>query len=724
MRHLEVMRERLSGLARIITAVFALGFLSAFFFASPVSAAANRFKVQNVSLETAEGAIVDFSESDILSNVTLNKVNDFAKYTITIKNTDNRAHVIEGITDDNTSPYIAYEYDRHSGETVEPNSDLIFVVTAKYVLYVADNNSGDQANSVKFRIQFTDAAEEIVIVPGTNDEIVSSIAIFILSAAGLAVVVVLSRRKKANKYVAAIIAVVLATTMTSAVGAITVEIGDFTITTNFTLKPGRLIRYDGNYPDGGEMADSYWTADGVLKPNAYTAIGYHFAGWSLEPDEEKVYDDEELMSNIPDGDEPLTLYVIWEQNTYTIVFHANAEQATGSMDSVMGKYDAYRARLPYNEFILDGYRFTGWKVNNEGKLLDDGASSSQFEVEHGGTVNLYAQWEVVPVGVDYYKNSSEAVGITKRQENFGRSTNLRTPNYHRDGYGFAGWNTEPDGTGAMYGPNEYVTMPAEGLKLYAIWAKAEDDTTMQTFDDSAEPYASYPNGKVIALKDARDNQVYAVAKLADGKWWMAENLRLKPAGIELTAENTNNPTQAVQNITSTGSLCTENTAACINQFAYNTSNLSTSGANGIFAYGNGVYYNAYAATAGHAAVDVDNPVKEQVAGDICPRGWHLPTSGENSDFKTLDLALGGTGYNTAGNYVHAQKYFEAPINFIAGGWGEEAFVYKNIGNEAVYLESGTNGLKHNVSSFVESATSINGDTTAKYSLHTIRCLAY
>jgi uncharacterized protein (TIGR02145 family) len=144
----------------------------------------------------------------------------------------------------------------------------------------------------------------------------------------------------------------------------------------------------------------------------------------------------------------------------------------------------------------------------------------------------------------------------------------------------------------------------------------------------------------------------------------------------------------------------------------------------VFAYGNGIYYNVYTATAGHAAVDVDNPVEEQVAGDICPKGWHLPASGENSDFKTLDLALGGTGYNAVGNYAHAQKYFKAPINFIAGGWGEGVFAYKNIGSEAVYLESGTNGLEHSVSSFVESATSIYGDTTTKYSLHTIRCLAY
>ncbi len=492
----------------------------------------------------------------------------------------------------------------------------------------------------------------------------------------------------------------------------------------FTLKAARIIHYDGNYPDGGSMSDDYYTRSGKLKKNAYTAIGYHFAGWSLEMDGEKVYDDEEPMRNIPNSDEPLTLYVIWEPNAYTFVFYKNSEQATGSMEPYKAEYDGYRTHLPRNEFVLEEYRFIGWKEDNQGDLIQDGANVSHLTVEDGTTINLYAQWEVLPVGIDYYKNSSEAVGTTQRSEGFGRTTNLNTPNFHRDGYGFAGWNTKEDGTGTMYGPNERVTISDDGLKLYAIWVKAEEGITMQTFDDTTEPYASYPVNKVIALKDDRDNQVYTVAKLPDGKWWMTENLRLVPTGVQLTSENTNNPTAAVKNITSTGEMCTENTAECINRFIFRSDQLNASGSNPVFAYGNGVYYNVYAATAGHAAVDLENPVTEQVAGDICPKGWHLPVSGVSGDFRTLDISLGSNGYNTLGDYEFAQKYFKAPINLVTAGWRENTAAYRNIGTEAMYLESGTDGLVHSSNSFTDASATIVDQTTNKYDAYTIRCIAY
>ena len=694
---------------------------------TPAFAASTTFEVQSVELQdmstTASGDIIDFNETNISSDITFNKLNDSAKYVITLKNVSDEDCVIEGITDNNMSPYISYEYDSYVGETVKAGEEFVFEVTAKYLAYIADPSLGAQANSVTFRIAFGDGEEEIIINPNTSDNIYFGAVIIAISALIIIGLRALKQNKKSRSIIAVVAMAGIAVISAGIAEAKSVGVSEFALETNYILRTGRLIHYDGYYPDGGEMTDSYWTSDGLLKPNTYTAIGYHFAGWSLEPDGEKVYDDEERMINISDDDEPLTLYVIWAPNTYTVVFHANSDQATGSMEPITAEYDAYRDRLPYNEFILEGYRFLGWKKDNDGYLINDGAYSSQFEVENGATVDLYAQWELVPVGIDYFKNSIEATGDTGRQENFGASTKLRTSNYRREGYGFAGWNTEPDGTGILYGQNERVTMPEGGLKLYATWVKAEEDVTMQTFDSTAEPYASYSNGKVIALKDNRDNQVYTVAKLADGKWWMTENLRLVPIGIELTSDNTNNPTPAVQNITSSGRLCTENTVECINQFAYSASSLNATANSGSFAYGNGVYYNVYAATAGHAAVDMDNLVSEQVAGDICPKGWHLPTSGINGDFRTLDLSLGGTGQNITGDFEHAQKYYKAPISFVAGGWGEGPMAYRNIGSEAVYLERGTNGLAQDAAVFVDAAISFSGEATTKYSTHTIRCLA-
>ena len=129
---------------------------------------------------------------------------------------------------------------------------------------------------------------------------------------------------------------------------------------------------------------------------------------------------------------------------------------------------------------------------------------------------------------------------------------LIAPNYSRPGYGFAGWSTDFEATSSskIYGPNETITVAnlptdeevtfsSQGLILYPVWIASTGN--LQGADGngwtgcSSLTAATYNSttGKVeatlasmTALTDTRDNNVYAVARLADGKCWMVENLRL------------------------------------------------------------------------------------------------------------------------------------------------------------------------------------------------------
>lgn len=74
---------------RFNAVLIAILFVFCFSSTASVSAAGNVFQIQNVTLETADGSIIDFSEEDISSDVTLSVVGDFVRYTITINNTDN-----------------------------------------------------------------------------------------------------------------------------------------------------------------------------------------------------------------------------------------------------------------------------------------------------------------------------------------------------------------------------------------------------------------------------------------------------------------------------------------------------------------------------------------------------------------------------------------------------------------------------------------------------------
>lgn len=94
------------------------------------------------------------------------------------------------------------------------------------------------------------------------------------------------------------------------------------------------------------------------------------------------------------------IYAIWDDNTYTVEFNANA----GGKQGVSGRMDDQHINvtsptaLTSNGFAITGYNFTGWN------LAADGSSTAFKDQEvvkglakRNATVKLYAQWEVAKV---------------------------------------------------------------------------------------------------------------------------------------------------------------------------------------------------------------------------------------------------------------------------------------------------------------------------------------
>ena len=283
--------------------------------------------------------------------------------------------------------------------------------------------------------------------------------------------------------------------------------------------------------------------------------------------------------------------------------------------------------------------------------------------------------------INYFANASNAVGAMGCQPISASATTatLLPSNFSRTGYGFAGWSdkfdysTNPDAH--FYGPQESITFtagqynsPNNGLSLYAIWVKSAG-----SFQDSAKvsqlcgtgvgsitqsgPSITPTLANVSALTDNRDGQTYTIAKLADGKCWMVENLRLDDT-VELTVSNTNNPlndgttvtlkhnytdTDTYNTLSPTSDVaynadtapegwCQTNTAECFDQSRLRTDNTSnrasspTGSNSNLYNYGN--YYNLYSATAGRVTYSINN---QSAVGDICPSGWHLPKGSAQND---------------------------------------------------------------------------------------------
>ena len=157
-------------------------------------------------------------------------------------------------------------------------------------------------------------------------------------------------------------------------------------------------------------------------------------------------------------------------------------------------------------------------------------------------------------------------------------------------------------------------------------------TTLDT-DGSHHEDPNYVPTKTLV--DTRDNNTYTVSKLADGRCWMTQNLRI--AGKTLT------PTDS--DVTTNYTI----PASSLSGFsAYDTSNA--------YVDNDGGFYTWYTATAGTGTQALSTH-DQSTTVSICPKGWRLPTDGGDGEFQTL--------YN---NYNSSSALRSNPVNFILSGY--------------------------------------------------------
>lgn len=367
-----------------------------------------------------------------------------------------------------------------------------------------------------------------------------------------------------------------------------------------------------------------------------------------------------------------------------------------------------------------GYYFLGWcaQATNgatcPGSVFQPGASFGIDQTIRNDNITLYAIWANCPPNSICYDdngaNSVTTMGVQSATSS--SSITLMASNFQHDWYGFLGWSedadaaskltdNDPSNTPVIYGPNETITtgdLSTEGTKLYAVWLLSQG--SIQNFHCS-----SLSNiGDVTARLDARDDNVYAIAKLADGNCWMIENLRLDNAPSvdypELSqgyggvfsglaaSENSTFVDYATENsryksdgsgdiIGVNGATRTDigtanypwyrmprfnndNTAAAVSTAATGDAN--------IYSYGN--YYNWAAAIANttyyNNYLDSDN-----ADTSLCPDGWRLPLGAERPSadfsFAYLDTMLGGTG-GSQSSATASNNWRKFPNNLVYAGY--------------------------------------------------------
>ena len=351
----------------------------------------------------------------------------------------------------------------------------------------------------------------------------------------------------------------------------------------------------------------------------------------------------------------------------------------------------------YGNPTQDGttYYFIGWNTAQDGsgtqyqsgQPVTDLASAENF-------VTLYAQWSDCPSEhICYYQNNSDAEGTMGQQPVSSNSNvTLLASNYSLPNYGFLGWSTDKNAATKLnnnevvtvYGPNETILtndLSLYGMHLYAVWLKA--DETLQEWDGCNELGV----GSVIALQDARDDNAYAVAKLADGNCWITENLRLEsensldnkallaqgynPSFTGLAeSENNNFADVAIANSLYSTDGTTENIISgdyISSRFPrYNNSNTFSRaikpalGSTNIYSYGN--YYTWAAAIADTTSYSSSDTVVNDTS--ICPKGWRLPKGSDKSNKDANDYW--GLIVNSINNGILPENYNSSNRPYYSG----------------------------------------------------------
>ena len=449
---------------------------------------------------------------------------------------------------------------------------------------------------------------------------------------------------------------------------------------------------------------------------------------------------------------------------------------TPTIDNSFNNYhvipDTHTKVASYNQSTSGSVAVTStYKVNiSSSQLAGNYLGKVKYILVH--PANEIPQQEIAcdPGKVCYNANTNIVEGQMGKQTpsstDIANGVTLWASNFKRDGYGFAGWSDKYDyktnSDAHFYGPNQTITTPSnfstEGLSLYAIWIESEG--SLQDIE-RIDSLCGYPGSlsiahtdgttdlsSVTALTDDRDGNTYAIARLADNRCWMIENLRLDDS-VALSSNNTNYPSLPLTNnydlntisnhLSATSSVeynattapegwCMINTSACIDQSRLRTDNTTQfvnnttsnySPAGNIYSFGN--YYNWYSATAGHGKYGNDYGSGYTAPGDICPVGWHLPEGGTYSDFNTLDTIIndGETEGSEATNRFRAY-----PNNYIYSGTASLGEI--NERNESGQYWSATADYSNRALPFMLYEdfiyTGIYG--FGKWDGRTVRCIAY
>ena len=276
----------------------------------------------------------------------------------------------------------------------------------------------------------------------------------------------------------------------------------------------------GTFIDGNETMQGVTDTDGIARlPLQPTREGYDFLGWSYDRDGNDPVD---FTKAIVAGSGHATVYAQWKQNNEkTVLYVANGGVFADGNETMEGVTDSDGvARQPLAP-TREGYTFTGWTYDAAGTEPVDFTKPIQGGGQHA---TFFAQWAelannekdvlYVANGGVFADGNEVLQGVT---DGDGVARQPLAPT--REGYTFAGWTYDREGTDPVDFDNPLVG-GGKHATLYAQWNAVEEDNSIDvlyvanggTFFDGNETLQGVTDGDGVArqpLAPTREGYTFA-----------------------------------------------------------------------------------------------------------------------------------------------------------------------------------------------------------------------
>ena len=247
---------------------------------------------------------------------------------------------------------------------------------------------------------------------------------------------------------------------------------------------------------GGDVISTYPDQELGSIPTPTAPEGMTFAGWKVWLGNEPMYEGEFTFAALEALYEELDGPITWvngeeawltfeavysekaDEETFTVTFDSNGGSSVNAQTVESGKTVAKPA-----DPTRDGYDFEGWFTDEDLTIKYD------FNTPVTADITLYAAWDKQSSGGGGGGGSETETYAVYYHSNYGSDERKTGGRYEendevevrdndwwdRDNYRFLGWNTEEDGSGRDYDPEDTFDMPDEDVHLYAQWRRTASD---------------------------------------------------------------------------------------------------------------------------------------------------------------------------------------------------------------------------------------------------------